>query len=525
MSPAMKSSSRSSRLLLALLGAGLLTPGAARAQGAPDPADVERELRVWLGKRFPHAFVKVREVRRDGIDAVVTALPSRGGTYDGLKVGEMIAEMDAEVLERISRGLDFAPGSQFVVLSGERFNVDGAGEELTAVVGQVARAVLAEATNLGLSVRYLSATGYAGPMVGLEVEAQGMELGPAGQDVARQQLEAAIQDRVMGGRFPFLSYLPEESFVEVLDAERPGEAAPAPPASPAAPPAPPPQDPVPAPEATPMASAPDPADTLPGYRPAPEAPVTDSNAMFARARQRLRELRPIPPAPEPPQPEAPLVPSEPEVPTPQLPHPADSRDTGWGRLVREARLRAPWDPPMPPSEAADRPAPEPPRAYPAAPFGVGPGVASCELFLYFHTDRAELVPEEVERLNAFLSEVPPSSIRGVEIVGYADSRHTERHNLDLGWRRGRAVETFLVDAGVPAPRVRVVSRGEGDPVADNTTDRGRSLNRRVLLEVSFEDPDRPMHRTVPEAQRTRAGLWNPPRHGPSTYPKNREGTE
>jgi outer membrane protein OmpA-like peptidoglycan-associated protein len=70
------------------------------------------------------------------------------------------------------------------------------------------------------------------------------------------------------------------------------------------------------------------------------------------------------------------------------------------------------------------------------------------------------------------------------VVGHTDSIGSEAYNQALSLRRAEAVVDALVARGVPASRLSAVGRGESEPRADNTTEAGRQLNRRVEIFVS-----------------------------------------
>ncbi|MES2810259.1 MAG: OmpA family protein, partial [Bacteroidota bacterium] len=67
----------------------------------------------------------------------------------------------------------------------------------------------------------------------------------------------------------------------------------------------------------------------------------------------------------------------------------------------------------------------------------------------------------------------------VEVGGYASSEGTAAHNLNLSKDRANSVKTYLVNSGVDAKNVKVKGYGETNPIADNSTEEGRVLNRRV----------------------------------------------
>jgi OOP family OmpA-OmpF porin len=72
-----------------------------------------------------------------------------------------------------------------------------------------------------------------------------------------------------------------------------------------------------------------------------------------------------------------------------------------------------------------------------------------------------------------------SSSATVTLNGYASAEGTAAHNLRLSKDRANSVKTYLVNSGVDAKRIKVKGFGETHPIADNSTEEGRILNRRV----------------------------------------------
>jgi outer membrane protein OmpA-like peptidoglycan-associated protein len=69
----------------------------------------------------------------------------------------------------------------------------------------------------------------------------------------------------------------------------------------------------------------------------------------------------------------------------------------------------------------------------------------------------------------------------VTITGHTDSIGGEDYNVDLSYRRAVATQRYLVEHGIEASRLETEGLGESDPIADNTSAEGRSMNRRVEL--------------------------------------------
>lgn len=99
----------------------------------------------------------------------------------------------------------------------------------------------------------------------------------------------------------------------------------------------------------------------------------------------------------------------------------------------------------------------------------------------------------LDQVAAVILELPEG--RRIRVEGYTDSDGHAEFNLDLSYRRARAVVEYLIRQGVPAERLSYVGYGEASPVAPNDTQDGRALNRRVEFTiVNPEDAERPTPR-------------------------------
>ena len=68
-------------------------------------------------------------------------------------------------------------------------------------------------------------------------------------------------------------------------------------------------------------------------------------------------------------------------------------------------------------------------------------------------------------------------------AGHTDSRGSDEYNQGLSERRANSVAQYLLTKGVVEARIDAVGFGESDPIADNGSAEGRSLNRRVELSL------------------------------------------
>ncbi|MEY3010157.1 MAG: hypothetical protein RLZZ314_799, partial [Bacteroidota bacterium] len=69
------------------------------------------------------------------------------------------------------------------------------------------------------------------------------------------------------------------------------------------------------------------------------------------------------------------------------------------------------------------------------------------------------------------------------LVGHTDNVGSQAANLQLSRDRASEVRRFLSERGIDASRIDVHGKGAGDPIADNATEEGRAINRRVQVVV------------------------------------------
>ena len=87
---------------------------------------------------------------------------------------------------------------------------------------------------------------------------------------------------------------------------------------------------------------------------------------------------------------------------------------------------------------------------------------------------------QLDNMIAFLKLNPKIRIR---IVGHTDSIATSKYNQWLSERRAMSVYDYLLTKGVYGDRMVYVGFGEKVPIADNATEAGRAVNRRVEFEI------------------------------------------
>ena len=104
--------------------------------------------------------------------------------------------------------------------------------------------------------------------------------------------------------------------------------------------------------------------------------------------------------------------------------------------------------------------------------------------VYFEFDQADLSDQtraDLEQKATLLTQNGGISMR---IAGHTDSRGSDEYNLALGQRRGATVKRYLMERGIAASRLEVVSYGEERPAAAGEDDAAFSQNRRAEFEIT-----------------------------------------
>lgn len=102
----------------------------------------------------------------------------------------------------------------------------------------------------------------------------------------------------------------------------------------------------------------------------------------------------------------------------------------------------------------------------------------------FDTNSAALKPgsyDEMNRVAQVLNQYPETTI---VIAGHTDGAGSEAYNQQLSERRAAAVKNALTGQGVNPARMSTIGYGESKPIADNNSEYGRQMNRRVDITIA-----------------------------------------
>jgi OmpA-OmpF porin, OOP family len=103
--------------------------------------------------------------------------------------------------------------------------------------------------------------------------------------------------------------------------------------------------------------------------------------------------------------------------------------------------------------------------------------------VHFDFDKASLRPDSYDQLTELLEYLQRHQEIRIEIAGHTDNAGTEAHNLKLSQDRANTIRDYLVRKGIKITRLTAKGYGATEPVANNSTEEGRQLNRRTEVRV------------------------------------------
>ena len=115
--------------------------------------------------------------------------------------------------------------------------------------------------------------------------------------------------------------------------------------------------------------------------------------------------------------------------------------------------------------------------------------SAFRLEIEFGPGRADIKPgydKDIRRVVDYLNDYPYTKC---EIRGYTDDVGSDDVNLKLSQERADSVRKYMIDKlGISPERLTARGYGKADPVASNKTEKGRSLNRRIVAVVTGQPP-------------------------------------
>ena len=103
--------------------------------------------------------------------------------------------------------------------------------------------------------------------------------------------------------------------------------------------------------------------------------------------------------------------------------------------------------------------------------------------IFYDFDRATLRPESVQELNRLVKHMKDIPSLKIEISSHTDNVGSDEYNLKLSEKRAESVVSYLIGSGIDEDRLVAKGYGETEPIATNTTEEGRQMNRRTEFKI------------------------------------------
>ena len=103
--------------------------------------------------------------------------------------------------------------------------------------------------------------------------------------------------------------------------------------------------------------------------------------------------------------------------------------------------------------------------------------------IFFDTKMYEIKPESTPELDNLVQLLKENPSLKIQISGHTDNVGKTEDNLKLSDNRAQAVVKYLTSKGINPNRLSYKGYGASQPIAPNTTEEGRSQNRRTEVKV------------------------------------------
>jgi peptidoglycan-associated lipoprotein len=108
--------------------------------------------------------------------------------------------------------------------------------------------------------------------------------------------------------------------------------------------------------------------------------------------------------------------------------------------------------------------------------------------IYFDYDKSTIRTDAEATLQANLAIINSKPAMRIRIEGNADERGSDEYNIALGQRRAQSAKKWLIDHGVDAGRIDIVSYGEERPVCQDHDETCWQQNRRDDFVITISGP-------------------------------------
>jgi outer membrane protein OmpA-like peptidoglycan-associated protein len=103
--------------------------------------------------------------------------------------------------------------------------------------------------------------------------------------------------------------------------------------------------------------------------------------------------------------------------------------------------------------------------------------------IFFESGSSSILNQSKPELNKVVELLNSNPKMRIEVGGHTDNIGNDLSNVTLSEQRAKSVMNYLIEKGIAATRIEAKGFGKSKPVADNSTELGRSKNRRTEFKV------------------------------------------
>jgi OOP family OmpA-OmpF porin len=105
--------------------------------------------------------------------------------------------------------------------------------------------------------------------------------------------------------------------------------------------------------------------------------------------------------------------------------------------------------------------------------------------IFFKTGNYQLLPSSFRALDTIAGILKENLQFHLQIDGHTDNVGSAESNQKLSENRAKSILIYLHDKGISLTRLNAMGYGEERPIADNHTNTGRAINRRVEMKLNW----------------------------------------
>ena len=113
-------------------------------------------------------------------------------------------------------------------------------------------------------------------------------------------------------------------------------------------------------------------------------------------------------------------------------------------------------------------------------------IKTYELNIHFDSNKSAIRKADIPVLEQLVDTLRKNPTMRIEIAAHTDSDGGDDFNQLLSQRRASSVKSYLISKGISKIQMTAKGYGEKQPVAENSTEKGKAQNRRTEIRVISE---------------------------------------